>query len=136
MLAAEGCGVFRFDGDSGPALSHLAGRRPDHVRIDKPPGKAALLATLAATLHFPDYFGGNWDALHDCLTELERAKVPGLVIEIRGLGRFAREAPQELLTAIQTFVDAAHFWSERRGRFVVLLGGAGKLADSLPPLAG
>ena len=26
--------------------------------------------TPAAGLHFPDWYGGNLDALHDCLTEL------------------------------------------------------------------
>jgi RNAse (barnase) inhibitor barstar len=32
--------------------------------------KAALLAALAAELHFPDYFGMNWDALDECLSEV------------------------------------------------------------------
>ena len=32
--------------------------------------KAALLAALQAGLRFPDYFGHNWDALWDCITDL------------------------------------------------------------------
>ena len=32
--------------------------------------KATLLARLAAALQFPDWFGHNWDALSDCLTDL------------------------------------------------------------------
>jgi hypothetical protein len=32
--------------------------------------KAALLATLAAQLKFPDYFGTNWDALEECIRDL------------------------------------------------------------------
>jgi hypothetical protein len=32
--------------------------------------KAELLAALADAGHFPDYFGGNWDALLDCLRDL------------------------------------------------------------------
>ena len=32
--------------------------------------REALHRTLAAGLHFPDWYGGNLDALHDCLTEI------------------------------------------------------------------
>lgn len=32
--------------------------------------KADLFSTLARSLQFPDYFGHNWDALVDCLSDL------------------------------------------------------------------
>jgi RNAse (barnase) inhibitor barstar len=32
--------------------------------------KKELLATLARQLHFPDYFGGNWDSLEECIRDL------------------------------------------------------------------
>ena len=32
--------------------------------------KAELLQRIARALEFPDWFGGNWDALEDCLTEV------------------------------------------------------------------
>jgi Barstar (barnase inhibitor) len=32
--------------------------------------KADLLAAVAGAGHFPDHFGGNWDALLDCLRDL------------------------------------------------------------------
>jgi hypothetical protein len=32
--------------------------------------KAEVIARLAAALHFPDWFGHNWDALSDCLSDL------------------------------------------------------------------
>lgn len=31
--------------------------------------RQALHQTLAAGLHLPEWYGGNLDALHDCLTE-------------------------------------------------------------------
>jgi hypothetical protein len=39
-----------------------------------PPGidtKEELLSQLAERLRFPEYFGRNWDALGDCLRDLE-----------------------------------------------------------------
>ncbi len=134
VLAGNGCGVFRFEGNSADALDRMAGPGPGHVRIDAPPGKRALLDTLAATLPFPDHFGTNWDALYDCLTDLERAKAPGLVIEIQGLGRFAREASRELSIGIKTFTDATEFWRTRSGRLLILLGGTGRVGADLPEI--
>jgi hypothetical protein len=32
--------------------------------------KEALLEALSAALRFPDYFGGNWDALEECIRDL------------------------------------------------------------------
>ena len=32
--------------------------------------KEKLLREIAAALRFPDWFGQNWDALEDCLTDL------------------------------------------------------------------
>lgn len=134
VVAGDGCGVFRFEGDSGHALGRPAPRAPRHVRIQAPPGKPALLEVLATALQFPDHFGMNWDALYDSLTDLDPARDPGVVIEIQGLGKFARTAPGELSSAIETFSDAARFWRERGGRFLVLLGGAGRVAAELPAL--
>jgi RNAse (barnase) inhibitor barstar len=46
---------------------------PEDFVLLVPPGirsKKDLLAVLADIGHFPDYFGGNWDALQDCLGDL------------------------------------------------------------------
>ena len=32
--------------------------------------KEKLLGLLSQSLHFPNYFGGNWDALEECLHDL------------------------------------------------------------------
>ena len=37
---------------------------------EKITGREQLHATLARELRFPDWYGGNLDALYDCLTEI------------------------------------------------------------------
>lgn len=37
--------------------------------------KKSLLEHLSLTLAFPAYFGGNWDAAADCLTDLEKSSL-------------------------------------------------------------
>ena len=37
---------------------------------EKLKSKEQLLIVLKEALHFPDYFGFNWDALQDCITDL------------------------------------------------------------------
>ena len=37
--------------------------------------KASLLGALASELAFPEWFGHNWDALADCLSELSRVAI-------------------------------------------------------------
>jgi Barstar (barnase inhibitor) len=33
--------------------------------------QASFLAAVAVALNFPEYFGGNWDALDDCLYDVD-----------------------------------------------------------------
>jgi hypothetical protein len=44
--------------------------------------KAQLLKNLALALGFPDWFGHNWDALEDCLTDLSWREAPAHVLLI------------------------------------------------------
>lgn len=43
--------------------------------------KAALLTELAQRLHFPDYFGMNWDALDECIHDLSWLPVGPVVLK-------------------------------------------------------
>jgi len=81
------------------------------VRIDLAAvqGKRDLLAILAAALHFPEWFGGNWDALEDCLSDMDREAGRGHAIVFENAGRFAAGAPQDFSTAVDIFTSVAAF---------------------------
>ena len=44
-------------------------------------GKQELLTRFAQGLSFPDYFGRNWDALIDCLSDLTWCSASELIVD-------------------------------------------------------
>ena len=66
-------GVYRAT--RGDAIDEVM---PAAVRIDLNDGDA--LRAVARALQFPDWFGGNWDALEDCLSDLAWRKGEGHVL--------------------------------------------------------
>src|SRR4249920_1402761 len=53
--------------------------------------KAALMECLQSALHFPEWFGHNWDALEDCVTDMSWSDHVGYALLIRGGGALRRE---------------------------------------------
>jgi hypothetical protein len=51
------------------------------LRISDLPGDAELFAGLASALDFPDYFGRNWDAVEECLRDVDSYVVNVLLVE-------------------------------------------------------
>ena len=90
--------------------------------------KQALLKNLAAALDFPDWFGENWDALEDCLTDLSWRKAAGHVL------LFDEVKPgDDLGVLIDVLRSSAEFWAGRgKPFFAVFIDPARSLA--LPDL--
>ena len=58
---------------------------------------------LKKTLHFPDYYGENWDALWDMLTGyLDYPKI----IKLKGLNSLPLELHSSVKTLLEVFRDA------------------------------
>ncbi len=89
--------------------------------------KAALLSRVAQALAFPPWFGGNWDALEDCLSDLSWLAADGYVLLIDG----AAQLPLvERGTLIDILASAAASWAERkRAFFAVFLDGPSTLPE-------
>lgn len=105
--------------------SSLAVRR---VALAGAAGKAALLERLAGALQFPQWFGGNWDALEDCLTDLSWIDARGYVLVIEDAGALPTDERGVFIDVLEA---AASFWAGRgRPFFAVFVGGP----QALPPL--
>ncbi len=75
--------------------------------------RASLLDTLAMSLNFPEYFGGNWDAAFDCLTD--RDWVAGMVVVIEmPLAPDASIDETALHTLLDLMQDAVYFWFDNK----------------------
>ena len=99
-------------------------RRPDEVleaaaaagfdvaRIDLrgAAGRDALLERVARALAFPDWFGGNWDALEDCLADLSWREAHGHVLLLSG---FETLGADDLGVLIDVLGSSAELWAER-----------------------
>lgn len=73
-------------------------------------GKPALLKSMAKALDFPDWFGENWDALEDCLTDLSWREAGGHVLVFEGIGSLPLD---ERGTLIEVLASAAQFWAQQ-----------------------
>ena len=75
MIAKEMMFKYSDCWESGVGDDEFVLRVPGGVR-----SKIELLETLASAGNFPDYFGGNWDALQDCLRDLSWISNKGVAI--------------------------------------------------------
>jgi len=73
--------------------------------------KDRLFQEWAAALQFPAYFGENWDAFEECLSDLEWMPPGGLVLFLTRADRILADAAEvELNTLADILITAAKEW--------------------------
>jgi RNAse (barnase) inhibitor barstar len=72
---------------------------------------STLFVQIAATLSFPAWFGFNWDALFDCLADLQwQPSAPGYVLIFEHAQEFAAASVDDYGTLIEVLDDVAERW--------------------------
>lgn len=127
-------GVYRLPDEAAWVARTAKTNRFAYWRIDltKIGDKAGLLTALARTLDFPDWFGGNWDALQDCLGDLSWTTAPGYVVVLEHCQGLATRARGDFKTLLEVLAATADFWREQRIPFWVFVGGVSKGLRVLP----
>ncbi|MDX2220213.1 MAG: barstar family protein [Burkholderiales bacterium] len=100
----------------GLAYFHLEGKS-----IEK---KEQFLNHAAIVMHFPDYFGNNWDAFEECITDFEWLDAEGFVIHFDHTDNFAAHHESQLETVVELFQDAVDYWKGEGKPMLVLLSGS------------
>ena len=116
--AARG-GVYRVS-DNHDAVRAAAGSWLARVRLAEVAGKESLLSTLAESLGFPAWFGGNWDALEDCLCDLSWRSAKGHVLLFEDYAQLRESHPDEFGVLLDVLDAAADYWRGRGIPFFAL----------------
>jgi RNAse (barnase) inhibitor barstar len=98
--------------------------------------KTGFLTTISRTLRFPSYFGGNWDALEECLHDLSWLPVEhGRLLLYERAGCFQKASPEQFATAVKILQSAVEHWRTTAAPMAVLLRGLGRgFSGCLPEL--
>ena len=110
---ASRSGVYRVSGTE-ELVDAVKGSSVSPVRV-KFADKVQLLKNLAAALGFPDWFGHNWDALEDCLTDLSWREAPAHVLLIEGA-----KPGDDLGVLIDILGSSAESWAARGKPFFAI----------------
>jgi hypothetical protein len=97
--------------------------------------KASFLRAVAGAMAFPAYFGNNWDALEECLSDLSwvaGADRAGRILLFEHAAPFIREAPDDWAVAREVLAAAVEHWRRTPTPLAVLLRGTRGLAPDLP----
>lgn len=131
MKDASRSGVYRATAE--PVVLEVAGEaglQVMAVTLAAARDKESLMKTLAEALGFPKWFGANWDALEDCLSDLSWRDAPGWVLVLHDADALPGD---ELGVLLEVLRSAAQFWAGRgRPFFAVFIDPQRSLA--LPDL--
>lgn len=126
MLTAEDlaapswrCVRFLSAGAEWPSPAKLAEKGIERLDLDtsRVADEAGLLAELARVFHFPDYFGGNWDAADDCLRDLSWLPARGYVLRVPDAESLWRRLPAAAGRLVESWQLCAEGWAREKVAF-------------------
>ena len=74
--------------------------------------KSAFIETCAKVMNFPSYFGNNWDAFEECLTDLEWYSSSKYILFYDNLNNFSQADPKQCEVARDIFQSAVDYWAD------------------------
>ena len=86
--------------------------------------KEQLMNAVATALHFPKHFGNNWDALEECLDDLDLPDADGVGLYYDHIDALLTAHPDQFETLVEILRDSVAAWKEDGEPMVVLLSGA------------
>lgn len=103
-------GLYHLPPGRRPAIERSAGQHHLYwlvVDLSSSRSKATVLNQFAQTLDFPGWYGANFDALFDCLTDPEWQPAMGQVLMICGGDAFRQSDPEQFAMLLEVLHGAA-----------------------------
>ena len=137
LLDPARAGVFHLGGDAREFASEAeaAGLLAVRLDISHAHDKADFIAHVAKGLKFPDWFGANWDAFADCLTDLDWLPAKGYVVILEKSKHFCAGHRHEFEEAMEVMAETSAFWREQGKPFWTLIGGPDGWSSGWPVLS-
>jgi len=116
--ATVGC-IHFLESSQLPNVEDIAqlGLHVGEINAKNVRSKADLLSAIAKALNFPEYFGHNWDALDECLRDLEWLSAKGYVLIIRDASEFWRQSANLAGKLIEIWLDGDESWLQENTPF-------------------
>lgn len=70
-----------------------------------------LFSVVAAAMQFPDYFGNNWDALDECLGDMDWLPSDGYLLVLRDATKGWSKSPYVLGRFVTSWLEASEGWA-------------------------
>lgn len=80
-----------------------------------------MLREIGTALRFPIWYGNNFDALHDCLTDLDWHPGKRIAIELAGLEMLRQQDPEALSTLVEVLQSAVSDRANSQTPLLILL---------------
>lgn len=114
--------------------ARAAGMSTFIVECDRARSRSAVLRAVVKAVDFPEYFGGNLDALYDCLCDTVLDHKNGLFLWFHKLHSGDPALEEDVKAIIAVCDDVADFASNNERLFGYVVEHAGKHPDPEPGL--
>ena len=112
LVQASHAGIYPLPHGVQTALTKAAkaiGFGCFNVNFEASDHMGTILAALGRDLHFPDWYGANFDALNDCLTDFSWREAPGYVLIISAADEL-HSSPESFSALNDVFANAIEAW--------------------------
>jgi len=116
LAASDRAGVYHMPQVAPEPLTDAAatvGLAVFRINLSGVKTKAELLDAIAKAMKFPDWFGQNFDALADSLTDLAWIPADGYFILLEHCDGIHGYAESDFVATLQIFAQAADEWREQ-----------------------
>lgn len=137
LVQARHAGVYRLPPGDRAALEKAAaelGFVCFKVSFDESDDIETILAALGRGLDFPDWYGTNFDALNDCLTDFSWREAPGYVITLVGADALHAADPASFAALNEVFASAIEQWRVQNVPLWIFYAGSANGRLTLPTL--